>query len=159
MRRAGRGFQGEEDLMGGSSYGVGFGDWTCDRPDHWVFEGTGMNKGDRVEQLVGWEHHGPPLGKHDDLVVLSEGPVHGWGGNRGNRTYATTIYTAPRGNLVFDAATCWWNMVLSSPPGFQNPPRRNFLRDDPRIQRITKNILDRMIKSSPSPPRTRAEFP
>jgi hypothetical protein len=35
--------------------------------------------------------------------------------------------------------------VLSSPPGFQSPPRRDFLRNDARIQRITKNVLDRMI--------------
>jgi hypothetical protein len=55
------------------------------------------------------------------------------------------LYTARRGNLVFNAGTCWWNVVLSSPPGFQNPPRKDFRRNDPRIQRITKNILDRMI--------------
>lgn len=152
MRRAGRSFSGEEELMGGSSYGVGFADWTCDLPDHWIFEGTGMAAGDRVEQLVGWEYHGPPLGSHEDLTVLSQGPVYGWDGDarfsrRDNtqRTYATTIYTAPRGNLVFDAATCWWNLVLSTPPGFVNPPRRDFTKDDPRIQRITRNVLDRMI--------------
>ncbi len=147
MRRAGRGFQGEEELMGGTSYGVGFADWTCDKPDHWVFEGTKMNQGDRVVGLVGWEYHGPPLGKHADLEVLSQGPVYGWGGEVRKGTYATTIYTAPKGNLVFDAGTCWWNMVLSSPPGFQNPPRRDFAVDG-RIQRITKNILDRMISKN-----------
>jgi hypothetical protein len=145
MRRAGSEFQGEQELMGGSSYGVGFTDWTCDKPEHWVFEGTRMKKGDKVPQLVGWEYHGPPLGKHPDLVVLSEGPVYGANGELHKGTYATTIYTAPKGNLVFDAATCWWNMVLSSPPGFQNPPRKDFSADDARIQRITKNILDRMI--------------
>ena len=64
MRRAGRGFQGEQELMGATSYGVGFADWTSDKPEHWVFEGTNMKKGDRVAQLVGWEYHGPPLGKH-----------------------------------------------------------------------------------------------
>jgi len=37
--------------------------------------------------------------------------------------------------------------VLSSPPGFQNPPRKDFRRNDTRIQRITKNILDRMINT------------
>jgi hypothetical protein len=37
-------------------------------------------------------------------------------------------------------------VVLSSPPGFQSPPRRDFLRNDVRIQRITKNLLDRMIR-------------
>jgi hypothetical protein len=36
-------------------------------------------------------------------------------------------------------------VVLSSPPGFLNPPRRDFRRNDQRIQRITKNVLDRMI--------------
>jgi hypothetical protein len=147
MRRAGRGFQGEEDLMGSTSYGVGFADWTCDKPDHWVFEGTKMTKGDRIAQLVGWEYHGHPLGKHANLEVLSEGPVYGWNGERRRGTYATTIYTAARGNLVFNAATCWWNMLLSTPPGFQNPPRREFSHGDARVQRITKNVLDRMIRT------------
>jgi hypothetical protein len=145
MRRAGRGFQGEEDLMGATSYGVGFTDWTAEKPEHWAFEGTSMKKGDRVAQLVGWEYHGAPLGKHPDLVVLSEGPVYAANGERRTGTYATTIYTAPKGNLVFNAGTCWWNVVLASPPGFQSPPRRDFLRNDARIQRITKNVLDRMI--------------
>jgi hypothetical protein len=145
MKRAGRGFQGEQELMGASSYGVGFADWTCDKPDHWVFQGTKMNKGDRIAQLVGWEYHGPPLGKYESLEVLSEGPVYGWNGEQRNGRYATTIYTAPKGNLVFNASTCWWNLPLSTPPGFQNPPRRDFAREDPRVQRITKNILDRML--------------
>jgi hypothetical protein len=145
MRRTGRGFKGEQDLMGATSYGVGFADWTADTPEHWAFEGTDMNKGDRVAQLVGWEYHGAPLAKHPDLVVLSEGPVYAANGERRTGTYATTLYTARRGNLVFNAGTCWWNVVLSAPPGFQNPPRRDFRRSDQRIQRITKNILDRMI--------------
>ena len=56
-----------------------------------------MKKGDRVAQLVGWEYHGAPLGKHPDLVVLSEGPVYGNNGERRTGTYATTIYTAREG--------------------------------------------------------------
>lgn len=145
MRRAGSGFPSEQELMGGSSFGVGFTDWTCDKPEHWVFEGTDMKKGDKVAQLVGWEYHGPPLGKHSDLVALSQGAVYGANGEARTGTYATTIYTAPKGNLVFDAATCWWNVLLSTPPGFQNPPRKDFMRNDRRIQRITKNVLDKMI--------------
>jgi hypothetical protein len=144
MRRAGREFTVEQDLMGASSHGVGFADWTSDRPDHWAFAGTGMKQGDRVPQLVGWEYHGVPLGPQAGLVVLSQGPVYSNGGAR-TGTYATTLYTARRGNLVFNAGTCWWNLVLASPPGFQDPPRMDFRRNDPRIQRITRNILDRMI--------------
>ena len=61
------------------------------------------------------------------------------------------VYDGPKGNVVFNAGTCWWNMVLSTPPGFVNPPKRDFTRDDPRVQRITKNLLDRMIGGKPGP--------
>lgn len=147
MRRSGGGFTGEHLLMGASSHGVGFADWTADQPEHWTFEGTNMKKGDRVAQLVGWEYHGFPLAQHPGLVVLSEGPVYGANGERRSGRYATTVYAAAKGNLVFNAGTCWWNLVLSTPPGFQNPPRKDFRRDDARIQRITRNILDRMIRT------------
>lgn len=151
MRRVG-GFQGEQQLMGATSYGVGFADWTADTPEHWAFAGTNMKKGDRVAQLVGWEYHGAPLATHPDLVVLSSGPVYAANGERRTGTYATTLYTAPRGNLVFNAGTCWWNLVLATPPGFQNPPRKDFRRNDARIQRITKNVLDRMLAADHRPP-------
>ena len=149
MRRAG-GFREEPKLMGSTSYGVGFADWTCDKPDHWVFEGTGMKKGDRVMDLVGWEFHGAPLADYESMEVLSSGRVYGWNGEARERTYATTLYTWKKGNLVFNTGTCWWNMVLSTPPGFMNPPRRYFSEADRRIQRITKNVLDRMIAVAPA---------
>ncbi len=133
--------------MGATSHGVGFADWTSDNAEHWAFDGTNMKPGDRVAQLVGWEYHGAPLATHPGLVVLSEGPVYAASGERTGK-YATTLYTARKGNFVFNAGTCWWNVVLSSPPGFQNPPRKDFRRNDPRIQRITKNILDRMISTT-----------
>jgi len=38
-------------------------------------------------------------------------------------------------------------MLLARPPGAVNPPNTNFGREDPRVQRITKNLLDRMLKS------------
>jgi hypothetical protein len=110
--RAG-GIQGEQDLMGSTSYGVGFADWTCEQPDHWAFEGTGMKKGDRVRDLVGWEYHGPPLADYESMKVLSTGQVYGWNGEARGRNYATTLYQWTKGNFVFNAGTCWWNMVLT----------------------------------------------
>ncbi len=148
IERAG-GFRNEKDVMGSTTYGVGFADWTCGDPNHWVFEGTDMKKGDRVMDLVGWEYHGPPLAEYDSMEVLSSGPVYGWNGELRSRTYATTLYTWEKGNMVFNAGTCWWSMVLSSPPGFMSPPRRYFKEDDPRIQQVTKNVLDRMLEKSP----------
>lgn len=139
----------EVELMGSTSYGVGLGDWTCAAPEHWAFEGTGMKKGDFIPQLVGWEYHGPPLVENQkDLVILAEGPVTNYNGVAGTRkrTYAATIYTAAKGNYVFNAATCWWNKVLSAPPGYINPPFiTSFKQGDERVQRITKNVLDKMI--------------
>ncbi|HVY74766.1 MAG TPA: N,N-dimethylformamidase beta subunit family domain-containing protein, partial [Puia sp.] len=87
-------FKNEEELMGANSYGVGLASWKCVAPDHWVFEGTGMKKGDSIRELVGWEYHGLPVatGKKD-LVILAKGKVHGFGGEPSNREYAATIYT------------------------------------------------------------------
>jgi hypothetical protein len=58
-------------------------------------------------------------------------------------------WTCQKGNFVLDAGICWWNMVLSSPLGFMDPPRRDFSKDDPRVQRITANLLKRMIEGKP----------
>ena len=59
-------------------------------PDHWMFEGTGMNKDDTIPGLVGWEFHADPptpeevpgltvVGKAV-LVPLAGGPGGGPGG-------------------------------------------------------------------------------
>ena len=38
----------------------GGGDWIVVKPEHWIFDGTGMKKGDRIPGLIGWEYHGDP---------------------------------------------------------------------------------------------------
>src|SRR6266542_2282355 len=53
-------YQDEEKLLGAKSYGVGLADWKCTAPEHWLFKGTGMKKGDSIKDLVGWEYHGFP---------------------------------------------------------------------------------------------------
>jgi hypothetical protein len=133
------------EILGARSYGVGMADWTCAAPNHWAFDGTGMKKGDSIPRLVGWEYHGYPVAEHDDLVVLAEGPITNYYGEPRDRRYASTIYRADKGNYVFNAATCWWNKVLSAPPAYINPPFIDFSKGDERVRRITKNVLDRMI--------------
>lgn len=141
-------FPDEQELMGASSYGVGLADWQCILPDHWIFKGTGMQKGDVIPDLVGWEYHGYPLGKIDGIQVLASSTM--FEPDSGN-VYAATYYETPKGNFVFNAATCWWNMLLSTPSGFpypQNPKGLltdrsiDFRENDPRVQQMTKNILD-----------------
>ncbi len=135
----------EHQLMGSTSYGVGLGDWVVRRPEHWLFDGTGMKLGDRIPGLVGWEYHGPPLRADPTLVVLASGKVYDRRGQEQVPEFAATVYDGPKGNVVFNAATCWWSMLLSTPPGFVNPPEEDFARSDPRVQRITENLLARMI--------------
>jgi hypothetical protein len=105
-----------------------------------------MKEGDRVPGLVGWEYHGPPLRNDPSLVVLASGKVTNRRGEEQSPDYAATVYHGPRGNVVFNAATCWWSMLLAAPPGFVNPPEEDFARSDPRVQRMTQNLLARMIQ-------------
>jgi hypothetical protein len=136
-------FASEQDLMGAKSYGVGAADWVCALPDHWIFAKAGMKKGEGIKSLVGWEFHGPPVGSHKSLAVVATSPVSG----KAARAHAATVYDGPKGNFVFNAGTCWWNMVLSTPPGFTNPPRLDFSNPDARVQQITRNVLDKMVKA------------
>jgi hypothetical protein len=144
-------FTDEQQLMGSTSYGVGLGDWVVQRPDHWLFAGTGMARGDRLPGLVGWEYHGAPLRDDPTLVVLASGKVYNRRGQQQSPDFAATLYQAPKGNIVFNAATCWWSMLLSAPPGFVNPPEEDFARSDPRVGQITQNLVEFMLREPKSP--------
>jgi len=65
----------EEELMGNTSYGVGYTNFVASNTDHWVFDNTGMKNGDTIPDLIGWEYHGYPLKNDPTLVVLSENPI------------------------------------------------------------------------------------
>jgi hypothetical protein len=144
-------FEDEDLLMGLKSYGPGYGDWTVTRADHWMFEGTGMKNGDAIVGLVGWEYHGTPSTKIAGLVEVARAKLSprsvrpgedGW--------HSAVIYPGPKGNWVFNAGTIWWPEGLASPPGHA-PAGSQIARatgPDERVQRITTNLLRRMIQSS-----------
>lgn len=120
----------------------GSGDWICVKPEHWIFEGTGMKKGDRIPGLVGWEHHGDPA-EIPGLEVVAAGKTYT--GGEAESHYEATIYPGPKGNTVFNAATIFWAQGLSSPPGHWIPYVHNGRSHGPdrRVQRITQNLMDR----------------
>lgn len=122
----------------------GSGDWVCARPEHWLFAGTGMKKGDRIPGLVGWEHHGDPAAI-PGLEVVAAGKT--WNGGGEESHYEATVYPGPKGNTVFNAATIFWAQGLSSPPGHWLPFVHNGRPHGPdrRVQRMTKNLLDRWV--------------
>jgi hypothetical protein len=92
----------------------GSADWIVSKPDHWIFEGTGMLKGDKIPGLVGWEHHGDPA-NIPGLEVIAEGETI----NSGNQKsyYTATVYPGTKGNWVFNAATIFGQWGLHNPQG------------------------------------------
>jgi hypothetical protein len=120
---------------------TGGADWICADAKHWAFAGTGMRNGDGIPGLVGWEWHGDPA-DIPGLQVLARGELM----NRGTKgTYTATLYPGPRDNWVFNGATIWWADGLSAPPGYQHPSAHGARPKgpDPRVQRITTNLLNR----------------
>ena len=129
----------------------GGGDWICALPEHWVFAGTDMKKGDRIPGLIGWEYHGDPPKDIPGLVVVAEGTAL-CGGVKPQH-WTATVYPGPKGNFVFNAATIFWSQGLSSPPGHMLP-WTHWTRPhgpDPRVQKITHNLLRRAIDGSKQP--------
>ncbi len=119
-------------------------DWIVRRADHWLFEGTGMKNGEAIPGLVGWEFHGDPASL-PGLEVVASGTTK----NSADKTatYTATVYPGPKGNWVFNAATIFWAQGLSSPPGHLLPAS-HYTRPhgpDPRVQRITRNFLERAV--------------
>ena len=134
------------ELIGAHSTGpvTGGADWVCAKPEHWIFTGTGMKKGDGIPGLVGWEWHGDPA-NIPGLEIVATAPTQSAPGKPNDGQFTATIYPGPRGNFVFNAATCWWADGLSAPPGYVRPSVYTSPKGpDPRAQQITRNILERM---------------
>lgn len=124
----------------------GGGDWIIVKPEHWMFEGTGVKRGDRIPGLIGWEYHGQPA-DIPSLEVVAEGTA--WQGGDNPQHWAATIYSGPKGNFVFNASTIFWSQALSSPPG-HTLPWSHWSRPhgpDERVSRITHNLLRRALQS------------
>lgn len=132
------------ELMGAHSTGpvTGGADWICTKPEHWIYRNTGMKHGDKIPGVIGWEWHGDPA-PIPGLEVVASGPTQSAPGQPNGGNYTATIYPGPKGNFVFNAATIWWGDGLSAPPGYLRPKVYTEPKGpDPRLQQITRNILD-----------------
>jgi hypothetical protein len=136
------------ELIGAQSTGpvTGGADWICTAPEHWVYRDTGMQRGDRIPGLIGWEWHGDPA-SIPGLEIVATGPTQDAPGRPNGGQYTATCYPGTRGNFVFNAATCWWADGLSTPPGYVRPSVYTTPRGpDRRVQQMTRNVLTRMIE-------------
>jgi hypothetical protein len=166
-----------EDMLCGVSYRHGGGWWDGPRdsagfivqqPDHWVFAGTGLARGDAFGQdswppLAGYECDGAPLDAFDarygavlsswadeggtpsSYQLLAAAPLgprwqelpprerHG----PGEGVHAATLGIYRRNGSVFSAGTTDWPQVLGC-------------GRDRRVERITRNVLDRLGRHAAS---------
>ena len=110
----------------------------------WVYAGTGLQDGDSVPGVVGYEmdrlmsnYAGPTT---SNQTLLSHSPFMNTGGLS---DYAnSSIYQAPSGAWVFAAGTISWSRGLENIfPGDQGA--------DPRIQQTTANVLNAFLNGAP----------
>ncbi|MEO3751512.1 N,N-dimethylformamidase beta subunit family domain-containing protein [Streptomyces sp. B6B3] len=105
--------------------------------DHWLWEATSAREGDELAGLVAGEadRYFPrtQLPDYDSRILLAHSPYRDAFGAR--RHQETSLYQAPSGAWVFAAGTFAWSPALARPG-----------HTDPRIQRATANLLDRICK-------------
>ncbi len=125
------------------NWGVTF-PWVVTNASQWIYNGTGLNNGDSIPGVVGYEfeqivNNGQTP---SSLVTLSSSPVTDFQGT--NMTANGTIYTTGAGGLVFDAGTVYWEWKLDDND-------INHYGADSRIQQMTVNVLNAMINGVPNP--------
>jgi hypothetical protein len=108
---------------------------------HWVYEGTGLRDGDAIAGIVGYETdrtfangRTPP-----GTEVVARSPVVDIGGRPD--WHEATVRATPAGAFVFASGTIEWAWGLSHPA-----------HADPRVQRITENVLRRAGVAPETPP-------
>jgi hypothetical protein len=142
----------------------GDGCYTIHRPDHWMFAGTGLKRGDRLgarDRIVGYECDGCELLYQDGLPF----PTH----RDGTHKSFEILGTAPAGlSTKFDSSLLWVSEALHGKGTSRRVPQmgsavlgcytrggtvvtagctewvRGLAGRDRQVERITRNILDRL---------------
>jgi hypothetical protein len=145
-----------ETRLTGVSFRYGGGWWTGRRPaigytvrqaDHWIYDGTGLRNGDVFgdgpeQALVGYEcDAAPPSSDADawgrpDFQILGLARLPAEWEYRETESPRATLGLYEDSGTVFTASTTDWARVLAS--------------GDPVVDRITRNVIDRLIIASAS---------
>jgi hypothetical protein len=121
---------------------------------NWVYGGTGLSDGDSIPGIVGYEADRyvngvtAPAAGAGSYVLLSSSP---YTTSLNTTDYQqSSIYQAPSGAWVFATGTMAWSRGLYN-NGSQTAA-------DPRIQRITANVLDRFVAGTVALPAAPSNF-
>jgi hypothetical protein len=108
--------------------------WVVAGDGSWVYRGTGLSDGESIADMVWGESdrpQSPTPGSAPTATILSDSPFQTHYGQT-DRSQAV-LYQASSGAWVFNASTFGWTGAI-------NP----FGQPDPRVERMTSNLLDRM---------------
>ena len=122
-------------------------DIVVSQADHWAFAGTGLENGDALRGLLGYEVDAMAGGGPRGIVRLAHSPFVDQGAQGSTRYADMTIYAAESGALVFAAGSVQWSWGLDG----YNAPAWHTSRTSDAAQRITRNVLDRMLETPTHP--------
>jgi hypothetical protein len=135
--------------------------YTVYRPEHWVFEGTGLKKGDKLgnakDRIVGYEcdgcetvfKDGLPYPTHSDgtpenFEILAQAPAHwkdfGWL-FPDERVGNSSLGVFQRNGTVFTVGSTDWSRGLRG-----NDENEQVSASRKIVERITKNVIDKLSK-------------
>ncbi|HEY6895315.1 MAG TPA: N,N-dimethylformamidase beta subunit family domain-containing protein [Rhodanobacteraceae bacterium] len=132
------------------------GDMVVDDASQWAYEGTNVRRGTVLSGLLGYEVDAMTTDEPHNRIRLAHSPFV----DQGRTRYAdATIYTAGSGAIVFAIGSMQWNWGLDG----YNAPTWHADRVNAVAQRVTRNVLDRMLQtqahpSNTTPGRTRGDF-
>jgi hypothetical protein len=136
----------ESELIGVMLVAVGHGDAEVSSlTPSWLFQGTGLARGQILPGLIGDEFDGVPQSPyHSSLTVLFTGEGRDAATGHSNH-FESTIYTAASGAIVFAAGTEEWPLALAT-------YRYRDTLEQPGLQQFTLNLINRMARSvAPAP--------
>lgn len=168
---------GSENQLLGGLYEAAYDDtlnyaWTVQNQNHFIYTGagvpggaaTGLNNNDTIPTMVGDEYDrvtwgagndfpttSPPTYDFDSvtpagITILSQTNIPEVGNvPAGGGLHQASIYQAGSGAYVFNAATNRWALKLD------DTHRDTTIPADSRVQIMTRNLLNQMIGSAPTP--------
>lgn len=131
----------EQQLLGGQYISVidGHAPLVVQDSGHWFWAGTGLRHGDQIPKVV-WGEADQVMPKVRKPKAVEEAVLAASPYTRKGQSYLqnTVLYRAPSGAWVFLAGTLGWTAAL-------------YLKGtaDSRIQRATRNLLDRVLAARP----------
>jgi hypothetical protein len=136
--------------------GVGVVTWALDadlvvsNPNHWLFANTGVQAGQRLIGLLGWEvDRADSLSPAGIQVACTSPFTDPWAPVGPTVSYShAASYQAPSGATVFASGSFQWNWGVDD----FNVPSLRSSRQSPLVQQMTRNVLARMLNNpTPSP--------